>query len=200
MGNGGAASFSLFALIDRENQTSRREIRVPYLLSVLAYNDTTSAVEGMRELRKKSEEAYGEGDYIPPVAVVYWSFRVMVGLGFVFIFFSFWGLWLWWRGRLPQCLPFHRVALSMILLPVFANTAGWIVTEMGRQPWVVYGLLKTTDGISPIVGSTTIWISMIGFTVIYGVLAAAGAYLIHRLGHPDAHLAGEGGQSGDHAY
>jgi len=192
------AGFSLFAIIDEENRTSRREVRVPVLLSVLAHNDTTSAVTGMRELQAQKEAQYGEGNYVPPVTLVYWSFRAMVGLGLLFIFYSLWGLLLWWRDTLLNNRLFHRVGIAMIFLPFVANTAGWMVTEVGRQPWVVYGLLKTADGVSPIVSSGMVWLTMIGFTLIYGILLAAGVYLIHRLGHPLAHQRDPGGETAEH--
>jgi cytochrome d ubiquinol oxidase subunit I len=178
------ASFSLFAIIDKEAGESRREIRLPYLLSVLAHNDMTSEVAGMRDLQAQMEEIHGPGDYIPPVNTVYWSFRVMVGLGMLFIVYSLLGLVLWWRGALDQNVWFAKVGIAMIFLPFFANASGWIVAEMGRQPWVVYGLMRTADGVSVSVGPISIWISMIGFTLVYGLLAVAGAWLIIRFAHP----------------
>lgn len=123
----------------------------------------------------------------------------MVGLGMVFIGFSFWGLLLWWMNKLETAGLFHRVGLAMLILPFLANAAGWIVTEIGRQPWVVYGLLKTADGVSPLVGATSVWISMIGFTIVYGILATAGVYLTWRLGHPRAHE-NEDADKGQHAH
>ncbi len=178
------ASMSLFAIHDRENMTSRREFGIPYLLSILAHNNLTEEVVGMRDLQAEYEEKYGPGDYIPPVTVVYWSFRLMVGLGMLFIFLSIWGLVNWWRNRLDNNRLFLKVCLFMLFMPFLANTAGWTVAEMGRQPWVVYGLLKTKDGVSPIVGSGAIWISMTTFTLLYGALAALGFYLVHRFARP----------------
>lgn len=178
------ASMSLFALHDRENMVSHREFRVPYVLSILAHNNLTGEVTGMRELQAQYEELYGPGDYIPPVAVVYWSFRLMVGLGTLFILVSGWGLVTWWRDRLSTDHLFLRICLPMLFLPFLANTAGWMVTEMGRQPWIVQGLLKTADGVSPIVGPISVWISMISFTLVYGLLAALGFYLVYRFARP----------------
>ncbi len=178
------ASMSMFAIHDRENMTSRREFRIPYVLSILAHNNLTQEVIGMRDLQAQYEEKYGPGDYIPPVTVVYWSFRLMVGLGMLFILVSIWGLVNWWRNRLDTNPLFLKVCLFMLFMPFVANTAGWMVAEMGRQPWVVYGLLLTKDGVTPIVGAATVWISMITFTVVYGVLAALGFYLVHRFARP----------------
>ena len=178
------AGMSMFAIHDRENMTSRREFRIPYVLSILAHNNLTQEVTGMRELQAEYEERYGPGDYVPPVTIVYWSFRLMVGLGTLFIVLSIWGMVNWWRNRIDNNPLFLKACLFMLFMPFVANTAGWMVAEMGRQPWVVYGLLKTEDGVSPIVGAGAIWISMITFTVVYGVLAALGFYLVHRFARP----------------
>lgn len=180
------ASFSLFAVIDEENRTSRRDIRLPYLLSVLAYNNTTSEVKGLSELQAEAVAEHGPGDYIPPVTLVYWSFRAMVGLGLLFILLSFVGLLLWWRGRLAGSPLFLRAAMVALFLPYLANSTGWIVTEMGRQPWVVQGLLLTADGVSPSMTGPMAWFTMIGFTLIYGFLAAVAFYLIYKYGRPGA--------------
>jgi len=201
----GPASMSMFAIHDRENMTSRREFRVPYVLSILAHNNLTQEVKGMRELQAEYEIKFGPGDYIPPVTVVYWSFRLMVGLGTLFIALGIWGLVTWWQDKLHTNRFYLKACMVMLFMPFLANTAGWMVAEMGRQPWVVYGLLRTVDGVSPIVGATAIWISMITFTLVYGFLAALGFYLVHRFARPaltgspaaetlDEHL------SGEHAY
>ncbi|GEM49328.1 cytochrome ubiquinol oxidase subunit I [Deinococcus cellulosilyticus] len=174
------ASFSLFAIIDQAKGESLREIKLPLLLSVLAHNNTTGEVKGIEELQKTLEAKYGPGNYIPPVTVLYWAFRIMVGLGMAFILLSLWGLWSWWRGNLQNNRLLLTLSLVMLFMPYVANSAGWIVTEMGRQPWVVYGLLKTVEAVSPTISSTYVWISMIGFTVIYGVLAVVDVVMLRR--------------------
>lgn len=178
------ASFSMFAIIDQENQTSSREFRLPYMLSVLAYNNTTSEVKGMIDLQKDYEEAYGPGNYVPPVAVVYWSFRFMVGLGMLFILFSIYGLILWWKNKLEESRFYLKMGTIVMFLPLVANSLGWIVTEMGRQPWVVYGLMLTRDGVSPNVSSGSMLLTTIVFTLVYGLLAAVAVYLVHRFAKP----------------
>jgi len=185
------ASFSLFAIHDQPNHRSDRDLRLPFLLSVLAHNNTTAPVQGIKALQAEAEAKYGPGDYAPPVAWVYWSFRVMVGLGLLFIALTGWGLVTWWRGRLDTSRGWQRAALIALFLPFVANTAGWMVTELGRQPWIVYGLLRTADGVSPIVSSTMVWISMVGFTVIYAVLAAIGFFLMHRHARPQTATSAE---------
>ena len=186
------ASFSLFAIHDQANRRSQRDFRVPYLLSVLAHNNATAEVRGLNQLQAEAEAAHGPGNYIPPVFWVYWSFRAMVGLGLWFILMSGWGLVTWWRDRLDTDRLWQRLAIVTLFLPFAANTAGWLLTELGRQPWVVYGLLRTEQGVSRAVGPVSVWISMIGFTLIYALLAAAGFYLMHRFARPGA----EAGRSG----
>ena len=178
------ASFSLFAIIDQENQTANREIKLPYMLSVLAYNNITSEVKGMKVLQQEYEEAYGPGDYLPPVAIVYWSFRLMVGLGMLFILFSFLGIIKWWNNNLESSRLYLRVATIVMFLPLAANSLGWIVAEMGRQPWIVYGLMFTRDGVSPNVTGGQMLLTTIIFTIIYGILAAIAVYLLHRYAKP----------------
>jgi cytochrome bd ubiquinol oxidase subunit I len=174
------ASFSLFAIHDQDNRVSHRELRLPYLLSVLAHNNTTSEVKGLVQLEEEMIAAHGEGDYLPPVWIVYWGFRIMVGLGFLFIVASLYGLWLWWCGRFGDVRWYNQLAIVMIFLPYLANTAGWIVTEMGRQPWVVYGLLLTADGVSPTVSNAWVWMSTVGFTLLYGFLGGVAVFLIYK--------------------
>lgn len=194
------ASFSLFAIEDEARRTGSRELKLPYLLSVLAYNNLTARVEGMKDLQAKYEQAYGPGDYVPPVTVVYWSFRIMVGLGMLFIFVSLLGFIFWWRGTLDSAKQFLRLLIGVMFLPYVANTAGWFVTEIGRQPWIVFGLLKTAKGISTSVGGISIWISMIVYTCVYGILAVIGGILIYRFARPkpDGELLPE--EDSAHAY
>jgi cytochrome bd ubiquinol oxidase subunit I len=191
------ASFSLFAIINQKNQTSEREYKLPYMLTVLAYNNLTSEVKGMKELQAEYEEKYGPGDYLPPVNLVYWSFRLMVGLGMLFIFFGIAGLVLWWRNELEESRVYLKLATVVMFLPLLANSLGWIVTEMGRQPWVVYGLMLTQDGVSPNVSSGSMLLTTIAFTLLYGILAAVAVYLLHRFARPGV---SEESESAGHAY
>lgn len=196
------ASFSLFALHDQANRRSERDLRLPYLLTVLSHNNMTSEVRGINALQAEAEAKHGPGNYIPPVAWIYWSFRVMVGLGTLFILVTAWGLVSWWRRRLETDRLWQRVAAVTLFLPFCANTAGWLVTELGRQPWVVYGLMRTEAGVSPNVGPVSIWISMIGFTLVYALLAAVGFFLIHRYARPGSETLdpNHGDAHASHAY
>ncbi|MBB6098475.1 cytochrome d ubiquinol oxidase subunit I [Deinobacterium chartae] len=174
------AAFSLFGIIDQAGRQTLREVKLPHMLSVLAANNTTAEVKGLNDLQREYEAKYGPGDYTPPVAITYWAFRVKVGLGMAFIALSLWGLWLWWRGRLEVSPLFLRLGLLFVFLPFVATSAGWIVAEMGRQPWVVYGLLETAAAVSLSVTPTYLWITLIGFGLLYAALVALEAYLFSR--------------------
>lgn len=178
------ASFSLFATIDQEARTSKREIKLPYLTSVLAYNNITSEVKGMNDLQAQYEKEHGAGDYLPPVAVVYWSFRLMVGLGTLFILTALYGIVQWWRDRLEQSKKYLKLTTYVMFLPLAANSLGWIVAEMGRQPWIVQDVMLTSEGVSPNVSSGTMLLTTIVFTIVYGILAAVAGYLLHKYAKP----------------
>lgn len=171
------AGFSLFAIGDTQNSRNSFNITIPKALSLLAYNNLTSEVKGMADIQASEEAAYGPGNYIPNVFIAYWSFRLMIGFGFLMIGIALWALI---RKRHMESRWFLKVALWGIVLPFLANSLGWIFTEIGRQPWAVNGVLKTVDGVSPTVGSGLVWTSMIGFTVLYGVLAAIEVYLMTK--------------------
>jgi len=178
------ASFSLFATIDQEAKESKREVKLPYLTSVLAYNNITSEVKGMNDLQAQYEERHGEGNYIPPVTVVYWSFRLMVGLGIVFILTALYGIVQWWRDRLETSRRYLKITTYVMFLPLLANSLGWIVAEMGRQPWIVQDVLLTSEGVSPNVSATSMLLTTIVFTLVYGFLAAVAVFLLHKYAKP----------------
>jgi cytochrome bd ubiquinol oxidase subunit I len=165
------AGWSIFAVGDVRNGRNHINVVVPNLLSILSTNTWDGEVQGMNPLQAELEAEHGPGDYIPAVGVLYWAFRIMVGAGGVLILFSLAGLVLLYRRRLVDSPRYLMLALPVIGLPFLANSAGWIFTEMGRQPWVVYGLLRTADGVSPSVGVGTVALSLAAFTVIYSVLA-----------------------------
>ena len=178
------AGMALFAIIDQENMTNTFEIKIPYLLSWLAHGDMNAEVKGMVELQKISEAKHGTGDFKPPVWVVFWSFRIMVGLGMLFVLFTFVGIFLLWRKKLSVSKLFLKLSIVIMFLPLLANAFGWIVAEIGRQPWVVQGLLLTSDGLSPNVTAGSLLLSTIVFTLLYGILAAAAVYLVYKYAKP----------------
>jgi cytochrome d ubiquinol oxidase subunit I len=176
----GPASFSLLTIGSLDGSQEKFSIRVPGLLSFMATGSFGGTVEGINNVQAAEEQAFGPGDYKPNIPVTYWTFRLMIGFGLLTALLSAVGLWLFRRERTPASKWFFRAAVASLALPFLANAVGWIFTEMGRQPWVVFGVLRTADGVSPTVGGTTVLISLIVFTVLYGVLAVVDGVLMVR--------------------
>ncbi len=177
-----SAPFSLFAVAPFEAHPSRSsfDVQLPNLLSVLATNSLDGKVEGINTLNARYQKQYGPGDYRPVIGATYWSFRIMAGIGTLLVLLSGVGVWLSARGKLLQSRRFLRIAPWAIALPLIANTAGWLFTEMGRQPWVVQGLLLTRNAVSPSVSAWEVATTLIGFTLIYAVLAVVEGWLMFR--------------------
>lgn len=172
------APFVAVALVDQEKQKNTFEITIPKLLSFLSYNKFDGEVKGLKDLQAKAEAQYGPGNYIPPVASVFWSFRIMIAAGSWLVLIALISLYLWKTGKLESKPLVLKALLWTIPVPYIANTTGWYMAEVGRQPWLVYGLQKVEAGISPTVSSGEILLTLIGFTIIYGVLALADLYLL----------------------
>ncbi|MCL3837081.1 cytochrome ubiquinol oxidase subunit I [Aeromicrobium duanguangcaii] len=180
------APFSVFTVGTLDGTKPLFSIEVPGLLSQLATGSFDGEVRGINSLNEEYAQKYaGSGitDFAPNIPVTYWSFRLMMGLGFAAMAASVWILWALRKGRVPT--PGARstrwllwTAIVLPLLPLFANSFGWIFTEMGRQPWVVFGLMPTEAGVSPSVSSAQVWTSMIGFTLLYGALAVVEVKLL----------------------
>ncbi|MCA2185916.1 cytochrome ubiquinol oxidase subunit I [Nonomuraea cavernae] len=166
-----SAGFSLFAIGDVENGRNHVNLQIPYGLSLLSTNTLDGKVEGINDIQARYEALYGPGDYRPVVGLAYWSFRLMIGFGMLSALAALVGLWLTRRGRLPASRWPYRLAIVGIGLPFLANTLGWIFTEMGRQPWTVFGLMRTAAAVSPGVDVTSVAITLVGFTLVYAVLA-----------------------------
>ena len=165
------ASFSLITIGTLDGSQEVWSIRVPNVLSFMATGSPSGTVEGINNVQQRFEQQYGPGDYRPNIPVSYWSFRIMMGAGFLLILVSIVGLWLTRRGRLPKNKWVWRLAMISIAGPVIANSFGWIFTEMGRQPWTVVGLFKTEESVSPSVSAGAVLTSLIIFTLVYGALA-----------------------------
>jgi cytochrome bd ubiquinol oxidase subunit I len=174
------AAFSLFAVGDVENGRNHVNVTVPNALSVLATNSLDGRVEGINDVQAAYETRYGPGAYIPNVGLTYWTFRLMTGAGFVAIAIGAVGLWLLYRHRLETSKWYLRIVVAAIALPFLAASTGWIFTEMGRQPWVVFGLQQTADGVSPTIGAWTVGLSLVGYTLLYGALAVVDLWLMRR--------------------
>jgi cytochrome d ubiquinol oxidase subunit I len=172
-------SFSLFQIGGgNDDQTPSKIIQVPHLLSLLATNSWNGQVVGLNPLQAQYAAQYGPGDYVPNVFVQYWSMRAMAYLGSLLLAVAMWGLWR--RERLARSHRFLRVAIWCLPLPFLVNTAGWMLTENGRQPWIVQGLQKTQDAASPSVGAGAIVASLAIFLVLYGALAVVDWALMAR--------------------
>ncbi|MEU8570371.1 cytochrome ubiquinol oxidase subunit I [Streptomyces pathocidini] len=190
------APFSLFAYGDVDEGHNKVAIEIPTALSFLANGDFSSEVPGINDVNKAEQERFGPGDYRPSIPVAYWGFRWMIGFGMASFAIGLAGLWLtrkkFWlapglrtseeepprlaltKGRAlgPRLTGWYwRIALLTTGFPLIANSWGWIFTEMGRQPWVVYGVLRTSDAVSPGVSQGEVLTSMIVFTALYAILA-----------------------------
>ena len=174
-------SFSLFQIGGGNNdETPTQIIEIPHLLSLLATNHWNGQVVGMNELQAQYSKQYGPGNYVPNVFIQYWSMRVMAYLGALVLLISLWGLWLIRRKKLETSRIFLWVAIWSTVLPFAMNTAGWLLTESGRQPWIVQGIMLTKNGISPTVSVTWLWISLIAFILLYGTLGTVDLILMLR--------------------
>ncbi len=166
-----SAPFSVLSVGDVSGANATRIIEVPGLLSFLSTGSFDGKVEGINDIQAQYVAQYGPGNYVPYVPVTYWGFRLMIGLGMISALYALWVLWRFRGGRTMQSKTFAWISGLITLFPLFGISAGWIFTEMGRQPWIVFGMQKTADAVSPLVTSTEVWISFIGFTLIYAVLA-----------------------------
>jgi cytochrome d ubiquinol oxidase subunit I len=165
------ASFSLFTLGTPDGHTELFSIRIPNLLSFLSTHTFDGQVEGLNDLQAQYVTAYGPGDYMPIIWLTYWAFRWMIGLGALAMLVAVIGLWLTRKGNVNLKKWQWNTAIWMVPLPLLAISVGWMFTEMGRQPWIVFGLMKTADGVSPGVAASDVLISLIVFTLLYGALA-----------------------------
>ena len=172
------AGWSIFAIGDIENGRNHVNIVLPNMLSVLSTNSIDGEVRGINDIQAEYVQTYGEGDYIPNVGVAYWSFRLMVGAGFLMIALSALGLWYVRRGTLLDRRWLLRALVPAAVLPFLANSTGWILTEMGRQPWIVFGVMTTDQGVSPGVTASSVMISLVAFTAVYAVLGVIGLRLM----------------------
>ncbi len=179
------ASFSLLTIGDLTQRNEVFAIRLPALLSLLAYNQLSGEVKGINELQAVYEKQYGPGDYLPPIALNYWTFRIMVGVGFLMALLALLTLYLIARNRLELHPRYLALLVPALFLPYLANVAGWFLTELGRQPWIVFGLMKTEQGVSTAVSSGAVLISLVVFTLVYAALMIADIYLLAKYAKMD---------------
>jgi cytochrome d ubiquinol oxidase subunit I len=169
----------------KDDETPTKILNIPQLQSVLATGTRNGQVIGLNQLNAQYQQQYGPGNYVPNVFIQYWSMRLMAYLGALVLVFALWGAWAVWRHKLAQSRWFLRVATWAVITAFLMNTSGWLLTENGRQPWIVQGLLKTSAGVSPTVSSSSVWISLIIFVVLYGALGVVDGVLMVRYGRRD---------------
>jgi len=183
------ASLSLFSIPDQQHHTNTVDISVPYALSFLAHDSFYGKVQGINQLEAQYEQLYGPGNYIPNVTIAFWTFRLMVGAGMAMALLAFVCLFFLARKQLEQRRWFLWALVLSIAFPYLANTCGWVLTEMGRQPWLVFGLLTTADGVSPSVSPGMILFTLLLFILLYGVLAVVDATLLFTYARQDVESA-----------
>jgi len=165
------ASFSLFTWGTPDGKSELFSIRIPNLLSFLSTHTWEGEVEGLNDLQSQYVAAYGPGDYMPTIWITYWAFRWMIALGALSFLVAVVGLWMTRKGNIALPKWAWNVAIWSAPIPVLGTSIGWMFTEMGRQPWIVFKLMKTADGVSPGINGVDVLISLIVFTAIYAVLA-----------------------------
>ena len=172
------APFTIYTSIDEAKQENHQQIAVPGMLTFMVYDSFDGEVQGLKQLQAKAEQTYGAGNYIPDVTGMFWSFRVMIAAGMILLGLLFLSGFLFFSGRTEKYPLVFKALLFALPLPYIANSTGWYITEGGRQPWMVVGLQKVDQAVSQNITATEVWISLIGFTLVYSILFIAAAYLV----------------------
>jgi len=166
------APYTVFSWPDRANERNAFEfLKIPKGLSLMGFHDGSAVIKGLRDIPR---------DERPPVLPVFLSFKLMVAFGFLMLLAAFLAWLKGKRGRLESSPRFLRLLVWLIPLPYVVIQLGWIVTELGRQPWIVYGLMKTSDGVSAVLAPSQVLLSLVLFTLVYGALGAVDIYLLAR--------------------
>jgi cytochrome d ubiquinol oxidase subunit I len=176
------APMSLFTWGDESNRKDVFAVKIPGLLSFLAYNRFDGEVRGINDIQAEYTARYGPGDYAPPVKWTYWNFRAMVGAGTLMLALAAWALLATLRGRVTTSRRLLALLVPALVLPYVANSSGWIFTEIGRAPWIVFGLMKIESAASPTVTAAEVLFTLVGFTLLYAALMAADVYLLAKYG------------------
>lgn len=174
------APFSILTIGTLDGSKPVFQIEIPGLLSFLATGSFDGKVQGINNLQAEYVSKYGEGDYKPIIPVTYWTFRLMIGFGVLAALIALWALWALRKGREPKSKWLLWAAVALPLLPLAANSMGWIFTEMGRQPWIVFSQMLTANAASPSVTAGDVTTSLAVYTLLYGVLAVVEVRLLLR--------------------
>ena len=167
----GGAPFLAFAIPDMKAEKNRMELAIPHGLSLLITHTWNGKVTGLKEFPAWDR---------PYVPVLFWSFRIMAGLGFLFLGVMLWAGWLWRKRRLFESRAFLKALVAVQPLGFLATELGWVTTEMGRQPWMAYGLIRTSEGVSPIPAGNVVW-SLLLFLAFFGLVGASYAYYLRKI-------------------
>ncbi|MFT8390370.1 MAG: cytochrome ubiquinol oxidase subunit I [Sporolactobacillus sp.] len=175
--SGSPAAWTLTAAINTKNHTNSGVIKIPYLLDYLSYGTFSGNVKGIDTLQSEYVQKYGQGNYIPPVKTVFWSFRVMCLMGGLLCLLSIIGTIQLWRNKLAESKWLLRALVASIAIPYIGSTTGWMMTEFGRQPWTVFGYMQTAASVSPNVTAGELLFSIIVFVGAYTLLGIIMVYL-----------------------
>ncbi len=167
----GGADFVLFGIPDMEAEKNRYEITIPGALSLLITHSKDGQIKGLKDFPR---------DERPNALITYWTFRIMVAIGFLFFFVMLWGLFLWWRKQILDSPAFLKTLVAIQPIGFLAVIMGWVTSEVGRQPWVVYGLMRTADGVSPIPAGNVVW-SLSGFVTFFALIGSSYFYYIMKI-------------------
>ncbi len=176
------APLSMFAIINEKEQKNTVDIGIPAMLSFMSYNNFTDEVEGIIDLQAQAEAEYGPGDYIPPVTLNYWGFRAMVGSGSLMMLIALLGVYWGKKDDLVDKTLFLKAVVYSAILPYIAVSTGWILAETGRWPWIVFGLQKVEDAVSPNVPAWNVALSLVLMLVIYTVFTIVAYKLAIKYG------------------
>lgn len=186
------APFSILTIGSLDGTSARPILEVPGLLSFLGTGSFSGEIQGINDLQAADKAEFGNNpqtasaSYVPVIWMTYWNFRLMMGAGFLTMLFAAMALWKTRGQGVVTSGMWKHIAIWTPLLPVLANSFGWIFTEVGRQPWLVNGLMTTETGVSTSVSATSVWISMIIYTLLYGALAVVELRLLLRYIQPGA--------------
>jgi cytochrome d ubiquinol oxidase subunit I len=163
--------FHIFAWPDEKNERNLFELSIPRGASLVLTHDPNGLFPGLKSVPPSER---------PPVVPVFFAFRIMIGIGFLMIAIGLFGAFLWWRGKLVTTRWYLRIVQHGWWLGFVAVLCGWITTEVGRQPWIAYGILRTADAISP-VSAASVLATLVMFVIVYGIVFSGGLYYLNRL-------------------
>jgi cytochrome d ubiquinol oxidase subunit I len=192
------APFSVFAIGGPDGGEPFFSLEIPRLLSILAKGNPGATVQGIDDLQAQYAAQFGPGSYIPMIPVAFWTFRLMIGIGMLAAAVAAYYLWSTRRDRQAHRLLIRFLPLIPIL-PAAANTFGWIFTETARQPWLAFGISRVADGISPGLTRGEVLVSLIGFAVVYGILAVVWLRLVRHLSRQPLEAAAPAASAGEQA-